>query len=100
MVTVTWTQLIVVLVVALYVLYRIISRPQSDASPGIVAQPEERLTPCLCCETPAGKICGETSPDKEWICTRHEGHVGPHVACGITHACSVWRDEIETGVLA
>lgn len=38
--------------------------------------------------------CFAVTDDSEWLCTRPEGHGGPHVACGSegTHCIATWKD--------
>lgn len=58
-------------------------------------RPEPTRADCSFCMRVEGKgPCAKPNPDTGHLCTRPEGHSGPHVACSMTtHATSVWTDE-------
>ena len=36
--------------------------------------------------------CRDDSPDNHWVCTREEGHDGPHVGCSSSEVVGIWHN--------
>lgn len=55
-----------------------------------------QMTECVCQHD--GEMCdSEWTPEGDnlpWVCTREDGHDGPHVACGVReHEMAEWTEE-------
>jgi len=58
---------------------------------------------CLDADADRGDYCDAEDPQSRLICTRREGHDGPHVACTpmfASHEVAVWGDDLEEVVEA